>query len=63
MQGNPCPRFVLPFPLQQQPKPTAIDERKAVRAFVTKVGGVDNARRAIELLSLLSGEDVRREAA
>lgn len=63
MLGNSCPRFILPFPLKKQVEKAAIDERQAVQAFVGNVGGIENARRALELLALLSGEPERRKAA
>lgn len=62
MQSGPTPRFVV----HKLPQPAAADDPKRIlRRFVTHVGGIDNARSALELLALLEGTrgEQRREAA
>ena len=62
MHGTPCPRFVYAAPKSAAPKQP---DELAVRRFVAQVGGVEQARRALELLALLRGArpDSRRDAA
>jgi hypothetical protein len=62
MQSGPTPRFVV----HKLPQPaTADDPKRLIRRFVAHVGGVENARRAIDFLALLEGvrDERRREAA
>lgn len=62
MQSGPTPRFVV-HKLPQSA--TADDPKRVLRRFVAQVGGIENARRALDFLALLDGlkEDQRREAA
>jgi hypothetical protein len=61
MQTGPTPRFVV----HTLPKPTSDDSKRTLRRFVAQVGGIENARRALDLLALLEGVngEQRREAA
>lgn len=62
MQSGPTPRFVV----HKLPQPAAADDSKRIlRRFVTHVGGIENARRALDFLALLEGvsDEQRREAA
>lgn len=56
MNDPPHPRFVVPpanpLPVQDSPEK---GQETAVRQFVASVGGLVNARAALELLALLQG--------
>ncbi len=62
MQSGPTPRFVV----HKLPQPAAADDPKRIlRRFVAQVGGIENARRALDFLALLEGvhDEQSREAA
>jgi|GEM_PF-3533383 len=62
MQSGPTPRFVV----HKLPQPAPADDpKRLIRRFVAQVGGIDNARRALDFLALLEGvqPEQRREAA
>ena len=62
MQTGPTPRFVV----HTLPQPAAADDpKRMMRRFVAQVGGIENARRALDFLALLEGErdEQHREAA
>ena len=42
----------------RKPQVTAADAELALREFVARVGGVENARRALDLLALLSKDNL-----
>jgi hypothetical protein len=57
------PGFALVFPLSGKKKPlSAQAKQSAVRQFVARVGGLANARQALELLVLLEDAPERRKA-
>ncbi len=62
MQSGPTPRFVV----HKLPQPAAVDDpKRLIRRFVAQVGGIENARRALDFLALLEDvqDEQRREAA
>lgn len=55
MLGPDRPEFVRPSPAPTAGACLPISQQQlAVRQFVARVGGIENARRALELLAILS---------
>ena len=61
MQTGPTPRFVV----HKLPQTAAAgDPKLAVRRFISQVGGIENARQALDFLALLDSiKNEKRRAA
>jgi hypothetical protein len=57
MLGSDRPLFRPPATIKfaaASGSPSSLDKQNALRQFVTRVGGIDNARRALALLATLN---------